>query len=461
MKRRWVKTAGVVCLAAFGVLWPQSLRDDWPLGSEISFSGPVVRVDREERGEDAVRLLIQVNQSHQWVALTSWTQVTAGLGFPSSRRSLVPGDFVEVTGHFTRFYPPRESTPEITIYAKRIHRENASDLEMEGPIQAFGEQSVKVRGIAFRITETSDIRSSGAPEAETLGFPPPSGTLARLRARWKGGFPTIVELEYGPRTVESATLRLEGTLQSVENSPVGGSAFVWVETGVKVGPLGSVAALVELTRKTRVEGELPKGSLVAVEGRFAPGQAYVQAERIASDDNGNGNPFDDKERIETTPVWTELFGKVERFQHAGQARGTFSVFQTGVTYTEDTVFYQCSEDQPVGPEGLAEGVMVLVEGGPAPKSLSGESTEGLLAERIFLPCSEESADGDEGAVTDDTEPPNDTTGGSEPPPSPEKDAEGDGNQESEEPSTGNDNDVDDTPGTVDSSVELEGVLSPK
>ncbi|HRR56557.1 MAG TPA: DUF5666 domain-containing protein, partial [Acidobacteriota bacterium] len=379
MKRRWVKTAGVVCLAAFGVLWPQSLRDDWPLGSEISFSGPVVRVDREERGEDAVRLLIQVNQSHQWVALTSWTQVTAGLGFPSSRRSLVPGDFVEVTGHFTRFYPPRESTPEITIYAKRIHRENASDLEMEGPIQAFGEQSVKVRGIAFRITETSDIRSSGAPEAETLGFPPPSGTLARLRARWKGGFPTIVELEYGPRTVESATLRLEGTLQSVENSPVGGSAFVWVETGVKVGPLGSVAALVELTRKTRVEGELPKGSLVAVEGRFAPGQAYVQAERIASDDNGNGNPFDDMERIETTPVWTELFGKVERFQHAGQARGTFSVFQTGVTYTEDTVFYQCSEDQPVGPEGLAEGVMVLVEGGPAPKSLSGESTEGLLA----------------------------------------------------------------------------------
>ncbi len=313
MKRRRVKTAGVVCLAAFGVLWPQSLRDDWPLGSEISFSGPVVRVDREERGEDAVRLLIQVNQSRQWVALTSWTQVTAGLGFPSSRRSLVPGDFVEVTGHFTRFYPPGESTPEITIYAKRIHRENASDLEMEGPIEAFGEQSVKVRGITFRITKTSDIRPSGAPEAKALGFPPPSGTLARLRARWKGGVPTIVELEYGPRTVESATLRLEGTLQSVENSPVGGSASVWVATGVEVPSLGSVLALVKLTPSTRVEGELRKGSLVAVEGRFAQGQAYVLAERIASDYNCNGNPFDDIERIETTPAWTELFGKVEGF----------------------------------------------------------------------------------------------------------------------------------------------------
>jgi hypothetical protein len=372
---------------------------------------------------------------------------------------LVPGDFVEVTGHFTRFYPPGESTPEITIYAKRIHRENASDLEMEGPIEAFGEQSVKVRGITFRITKTSDIRPSGAPEAKALGFPPPSGTLARLRARWKGGVPTIVELEYGPRTVESATLRLEGTLQSVENSPVGGSASVWVATGVEVPSLGSVLALVKLTPSTRVEGELRKGSLVAVEGRFAQGQAYVLAERIASDYNCNGNPFDDIERIETTPAWTELFGKVEGFKHAGQARGTFSVFQTGVTYTEDTVFYQCSEDQPVGPEALAEGIMVLVEGSPLPRSSSPGSTEILSAKSIFLPCSEESADGDEGAVTDDTEPPNDTTGGSEPPPGPEEDAEGDGNQESEELPTGNDNDVDDSPGTVDTSVELEGAVT--
>ncbi len=113
----------------------------------------------------------------------------------------------------------------------------------------------------------------------------------------------------------------------------------------------------------------------------------------------------------------------------------------------------------MGPEALAEGIMVLVEGSPLPRSSSPGSTEILSAKSIFLPCSEESADGDEGAVTDDTEPPNDTTGGSEPPPGPEEDAEGDGNQESEELPTGNDNDVDDSPGTVDTSVELEGAVT--
>lgn len=361
-------------------------RHGWPLGSPISFRGPVVRVDRDESG-DAIRLLIQVNRSLQWVNLSSWTQVVTGLGFPSDRRSIEPGEFVEVSGYWAY----RQRDEQMTIFADRIHRQNASALEMEGVVDAVETDSVTIRGLTFRLTEQSRIRASRAPEAATLGLEP--GVEARVRVGWLAGEPVVLELEYGPKTVESEPLRFMGVLQQVSGSLVPGPAVLWIELGLDLPVYGRIAAPVHLTSQTLVAGELVRGAMVLIEGRFPPGESYVVAERIAADGNQNGNPFDDSISLDLEPKGVELRGEIQQLRRDSGTAGQLRVAGQTILYNSQTIILDC-QGSPVGPEALDVGLVIKVFGrmisatGPG----LGQKRDSVLAEKIELACSHDHED---------------------------------------------------------------------
>ncbi|GAB4235388.1 MAG: hypothetical protein Kow00109_08650 [Acidobacteriota bacterium] len=439
----------VTLVLAFPVLGQMGMHE-WPMGSPISFRGPVVRVDRDDSGR-AVRLLIQVNRSLQWVSLSSWTAVVAGLGFPSNPSSIHPGEFVEVSGYFTRVYPRSGGNPQITIFADRIHRQNASDLEMEGPVDAVGPDSVTIRGLLFRLTEQSEVRPSRAPEAAALDLTP--GVTARVRARWVSGEPVVLELEYGPRTVESEPLRLMGVLQRVDGSVVQGNAWLWVEIGVEVAGYGRIATPVALNPSTRVEGELTKGSLVLIEGRFPPGESYVVAERVAGDRNQNQNPLDDATSLDLAPSEGEVRGRIEKHQQDSTGAGRLLVAGQTILYNTQTAILDC-EGAPVGPEVLEIGALIEAEG-------TVDSRNQLLARKIEIECHRDAGDAhsgdsdqeggetaDSGGNQDDTAPPgagDDHSGGD-----PDDDSSGPGGDSGD---SGGVSDEDSHP-----RIEIEGII---
>lgn len=257
-------------------------------GKDIHFRGPVFALSRDHQGK-LLQATIRVNRSQIGVLINSWTDVIAGRGFRSGRDSIALGDFLEVSGFFT-------STGKIV--ARRIHIERADGLDLEGAVELVSGNLIQVDGIEFLLAEAALVRESGAAAPGSVGQVT-VGETVRLRANRMDGVWIVAELEYGPRTVESEPLRLEGLVESQEGQ------LLSIDVGVQ-----GVSALVALDQLTSIRGHLQPGVLAEIEGRFLPGTALIKASRIAVDANQNGNAFDDAS-LEVEENQVEVAGPIQ------------------------------------------------------------------------------------------------------------------------------------------------------
>lgn len=306
-------------------------------GENIHFRGPISAIGQDGAGS-VVAITIQVNRAQANLVLNEWTELYRARGFGLRRDELRLGDFVEVSGFFTA---------SGGIVAHRIHLESAGAVDAEGLVEEVSSNLLQVNGIEFKIDSASIIRAAGS-ETEGLVDQIGVGDLVRLRADYTAGELIVAELEFGKRTVETEPLRLEGTVQQFD------STLMTVDVG-----LDAFGALVAVDSSTEIQGTASPGAFVEVEGRFLPGTGLVKAARISTDDNSNGNVYDDfDEDSEAEEV--ELEGQIESLSLNGSS-GSFVVNGNVVHFDSQTVIKD-EEGMIVASGALELGQFVEVEG---------------------------------------------------------------------------------------------------
>lgn len=306
-------------------------------GADIHFRGPVFAISHDTAGAP-LSMTIQVNRSQIEVQLNPWTEIIVGRGFRATPAQVRLGHFLEVDGFFT-------STGRIV--ARRIHVEGSTPLELEGVIEWVQGGMLRVAGIDLVYDDDSRIRRSGETST-TAPAALQAGETVRLLAELRQGVWACLEVETGPRTVESEPLRLEGRLVKVENQ------LMSIDVGV-----GGVAALVAWDQSTQFTGSPRVGLMMEIEGRFLPGTALIKAIRVAVDTNDNGNVYDDADALLPPPATMALRGAIASLRKIG-ARIEFLITETRVVVDTRTKIFK--RGHPLELSELANGLMVEVVG---------------------------------------------------------------------------------------------------
>jgi len=346
-------------------------------GEDIHFRGPVFAVSHDTQGR-VVQLTIRVNQSQQNVVVTKWTDVIRGRGFKASRADLRLGDFVEVSGFFTT---------AARVIAQRIHLESQDGIELQGTVEAASGNVIRVSGIDFILDPSTFVHDSGAQTALSLASVL-QGVPVRVRGSLDAGVWVAEEIEVGERTVESEPLRVSGVIREISGQTI------LLDVGIRLPSGTPVSAFIARVASTKVEGYLKPGLFIEVEGRFPPGQSYIEATRIAVDSNQNGNVFDDSSS-DGAESEVELEGQVQQIQRAGDgSTKSFYVNQTLVRVQSQTEV-RFRAGNMVENRRLQDGQPVEVEG----TRLQDQS---VLALRIEI----QTTDPQGGPVTDPDDPGN-------------------------------------------------------
>lgn len=357
-------------------------------GRDIHFRGPIFTLSRDE-STNIVQLTIGVNNGQVDVTVNAWTEVIIGRGFTSDRTQLQLGDFVEVSGFFTTAG---------SIVAQRIHVESRDALDLQGRIEAISGNLIQVNGLDLLIYEDSAIRpSSGDPTTGAAGLA--VGQEVRVRAGADNGSWRIYQLEYGPRTVDSEPLRLEGIFLGFYDfgNGVTNKNLLMIDVGIRNGEQ-PVATPVARDQDTVIEGELARGRLVQIEWTFSrsPGnQLLPVASHIVVDSNGNDNVFDDS-ASDGSPVDCRLQGTIQGLGPGAGGHLQFYIQETLVRLNEQTEVRNRAGNA-VSLTLLANGLEVAVTG----VKLQDRTVQ---ASRIEIRQGDDSSDD----VSGDS---NDTTGG--------------------------------------------------
>jgi hypothetical protein len=192
---------------------------------------------------------------------------------------------------------------------------------------------------------------------------------------------------------------------------------------VDVG-LEAFGALVAVDTETEIIGTASPGEFVQIEGKFLPGTGLVRASQITTDDNSNGNLYDDWDD-DSEAAEIELKGPIEDLSIAGGS-GWIVVNGTLVHVTMQTDI-EFDEEGEATTSALAVGQYVEVEGDLLPDG-SVQAREIDIESGDENGASEEREEGDEG---DDGDEDDDSDDG-------EEDDEGDESDDGEEDDEGND-----------------------
>ncbi len=325
-------------------------------GRDIHFRGPVFTLSRDTSGH-TVQLTIGVNNGQVDVMVNAWTEVIIGRGFTADRSQLKLGDFVEVSGFFT-------ATPG-KIVAQQIHVEDRDALDLQGRIEAINGNLFQISGLNFLVYDDSVIRPSGSI-ASTWSAGPAVGQQARVRAGEDNGSWRIYELEYGPRTVDSESLRLEGVFLGYYDFGNGVTSpnLLMIDVGLRDSKSNqAIGTPVARDQHTIVDGELRPGRVVQIDWVFARTQGnplLPLALHIVVDANGNNNVFDDSS-TDGGPADCELEGTIRALGPRPGGGLQFYIQETPVRLTSETeVNYE--DGTGAGAALLADGLEVEVTG---------------------------------------------------------------------------------------------------
>lgn len=343
-------------------------------GANIHFRGPVAEIGRTAEGYISI-LTIKVNQSEIQVILNGWTQVIGPRGFAIPAGNLRLGSFLEVSGFFTRGGH---------ILAQRIHLESGDAVDVEGTVESVLGSGIQVNGIPFQVDETSVIRRAGKVTSERFSTID-VGDIVRIRAGYVTGRFTIIELEIGARTVESDPLRLEGLVTFTNGN------LMYLDVGIRNDRGGIVPAFVALNSSTQIIGTASPGTQVEVEGRFLPGQSLIQAIRITTDDNRDGNPYDTGP-TEPTVAQVELKGIIADLQRGAGATGQLRINNTQISF-DGTTEIEFEDGARVTSAVLQNGQEVEVVGQPLQGNL-------IRALKITIEGEDSPNSPDQGAVVE-------------------------------------------------------------